>query len=73
MTDDRTPIDDLLRAALAPHDQPDLRVAATRAAALAELRDGRRRRSWRYQLEAGAMMTAAAAQLLWVVGSLFGR
>ncbi|MBK9034224.1 MAG: hypothetical protein IPL61_23670 [Myxococcales bacterium] len=72
MTDDRAPIDDLLRTALRPYDQSDLRGAATRADALAELRHSHRGRSWRYRLEAGAMMTAAAAQLVWVVGSLFG-
>jgi hypothetical protein len=71
MTADREPIDQLLRAALPPHDQPTAQIAATRHAALAALRHEVRSRSWRYRLEAGAMMTAAAAQLVWVVGALF--
>lgn len=70
MTEDREPIDDLLRATLVPHDQPRDQLAATRHAALAALRHETRSRTWRYRLEAGAMMTAAAAQLVWVVGAL---
>ncbi len=70
MTDDREPIDQLLRAALAPHDQPSARSTATRDAALAALRHQVRSRSWTYRLEAAAMMTAAAAQLAWVVGAI---
>jgi len=70
MTDDREPIDQLLRAALAPHDQPSARSTATRDAALAALRDQGRSRSWTHRLEAAAMMTAAAAQLAWVVGAI---
>lgn len=71
MTEDREPIDELLRARLARHDQAPAPAAATRAAALAVLRHEVRARTWRYRLEAGAMMTAAAAQLVWVVGALF--
>lgn len=70
--DPRDPLAALLRAALPAHDQPDAQIAATREAWRAELRHHHRARSWRYRLEAGAMMTAAAAQLVWVVGSLFG-
>jgi hypothetical protein len=73
MTDDRDPLDALLVASLRSRDQDAPRAAATREAALAEFRHHHRARSWRYRLEAGAMMTAAAAQLVWVVGSLFGR
>ena len=72
MTGPVDPLDALVRAALPAHDQPDPQIAATREAWRAELRHHQRPRSWRDRLEAGAMMTAAAAQLVWVVGSLFG-
>jgi hypothetical protein len=72
MTDDREPLDQLLRAALAPHDQPSAQITATRDAALRRAAPSGAVALVAYRLEAAAMMTAAAAQLVWVVGSLFG-
>ena len=73
MTDDHHPIDDLLRAHVRAYEPEPAAAAATRAAAHRELHHARRRSGWRYRLEAGAMLAAAAGQLIWVFGTLFGN
>jgi|JI9StandDraft_2_1071091.scaffolds.fasta_scaffold153932_1 hypothetical protein len=73
MTDDHHPLDDLLRAQLVAHEPAPAVAAATRDLALLELHHARRRSGWRYRLEAGAMLAAAAGQLIWVFGTLFGN
>lgn len=70
MTEPDDRLDALLRATVLPHDQGAAAAAATRAAALAELRTHRRRRSWAGRLESTALVAAAAAQLVWVMGTL---
>lgn len=72
MADDHAPLDDLLRAHLAPGAQDDARADLIRTAAQLELRQAHRQSSWRYRLESGAMLAVAAGQLVWVFGSLFG-
>ena len=73
MTDDHHPLDELVRAQVRAYEPaPDV-AAATRAAALRELHHARRRSGWRHRLEAGAMLAAAAGQLIWVFGTLFGN
>lgn len=71
MNDDE--VDRLLRTSLGGHDVPRARVAAVRDAALRELqhRTRPRHRRWR-AVEATASLVVAAAQLCWVIGTLFG-
>lgn len=66
-------LDRLLRANLGAHDAPAERVREVRAAAHDELRHATRsvRRGWR-AFEATASLAVAAAQLLWVISTLFG-
>lgn len=65
-------LDRLLRSNLPGYDGE--RVAEVREAAHRELRHSVRgsRRGWR-TLEAGASLAVAAAQLVWVITSLFGQ
>ncbi|MEZ4403106.1 MAG: hypothetical protein R3B06_23990 [Kofleriaceae bacterium] len=67
-----TDLDELLRTQLPAHDVDVARAAAVRAAALDELRHARPPARWAWRLEAGAMLTAGTAQLVWVVAMLFG-
>ena len=66
-------LDRLLRANLGAHDVPAARVSEVRSAAHNELRHAARsaRRGWRF-FEATASLTVAAAQLVWVISTLFG-
>ena len=65
-------LDRLLRANLGAHDVPSERAGEVRAAAHDELRHATRsvRRGWR-AFEATASLAVAAAQLVWVINTLF--
>lgn len=65
-------LDRLLRSSLGGYDVRAARVGEVREAAHAELRHSARaaRRGWR-TFEAGASLAVAAAQLVWVINTLF--